>query len=353
MPIFALALYGHKGLCNGRSMIKEINIKAYGPIQDFHSQGVENINLLIGHNGVGKTVMLKALYSALKTVEQYRRGREPRGIREILAENLYWTFQLSSLGSIVKKGQPTLSFSMSSDKDEQFSYSFGNSTVREVKTLDNSFEPTVVNSIFIPAKEVVSLQDSILRLYEVDKIFGFDKTYVDLARAMSKTVQGRNYKEFSEARAELNDALGGKLEYDSVGKAWVFRDREKRMYDIMLTSEGIKRLSILELLLGNHYLSKDSIVIIDEAEANLHPEMVARFMKVIFLMAQAGVQFFISTHSYFVIKNLYILSQEHKVSIPTWSFDKDGVIMSDLKQGMPDNAIIRESVNLYKREIAL
>lgn len=334
-------------------MIKEINIKAFGPIQEFGYQGVANVNLLIGHNGVGKTFLLKALYSALKTVEQYQRGREPRGIKDILAENLYWSFQPSSLGSIVKKGQPMLTFMMTSDKGESFSYSFGNSTVSEIKTLENTFRPTEVNSIFIPAKEVVSLQDSILRLYEVDKIFGFDKTYVDLARAMSKTIQGRNYKEFSEARVELNDALGGKLEYDSMRSAWMFKDMDKRTFDIMLTSEGIKRLSILELLLGNHYLSKESVVIIDEAEANLHPELVARFMKVILLMAKAGVQFFISTHSYFVIKNLYILSQEHQVSIPTWSFDKGGVTVGDLKNGMPDNAIIRESVNIYRREISL
>ena len=334
-------------------MIKEIHIKAFGPIQEFNYQGVANVNLLIGHNGVGKTFLLKALYSALKTVEQYQRGREPRSIKDILAENLYWSFQPSALGSIVKKGQPMLTFMMASDKGETFSYSFGNSTVSEIKTVENTYKPTEVNSIFIPAKEVVSLQDSILRLYEVDKIFGFDKTYVDLARAMSKTVQGRNYKEFSEARVELNDALGGKLEYDSSKNAWVFKDVEKRTFDIMLTSEGIKRLSILELLLGNHYLSKDSVVIIDEAEANLHPELVSRFMKVVLLMAKAGVQFFISTHSYFVIKNLYILSQEHQVSIPTWSFDKDGVTVGDLKHGMPDNAIIRESVNLYRKEISL
>lgn len=68
--------------------------------------------------------------------------------------------------------------------------------------------------MFIPAKEIVSIQDVILRSFDIDKAFGFDKSYVDLSRALSKTIQGRNYKEFSEARKQLNEAIGGRIEYD-------------------------------------------------------------------------------------------------------------------------------------------
>lgn len=334
-------------------MIHKFNIQSLGPISSLDSRKVGKINLFIGYNGVGKTFALKSLYVSIKSVEQYKRGKEPRSLKDILFDNLYWTFQSETLGNIVRKGDKELSIMLQSCKDEKLEYSFGSSTVSEIKNVHNTFAPTEVNSIFMPAKEVVSLSDAIERLYELDKMFGFDKTYVDLERAMNKTIKGRNYKEFSEARKLLNDELGGKLEYDRNKKIWLFRDNDKKVFSLNLLSEGIKRLSILELLLGNHYLSSDSVVFIDEAEANLHPSLIEKFIEIIVLMAQAGVQFFISTHSYFVIKNLYIMSQQKNISIPVFSFEKDGIIQSDLLDGMPQNPIIQESINVYRREIAL
>ena len=147
---------------------------------------------------------------------------------------------------------------MQSDQGEKFSYSFGPKTVSTIQNLEFSFSPTDVNSVFIPAKEILSVQDVILRSFEVEKAFGFDKTYVDLARALSKTLKGRNYKEFSHARKNLTDAIGGRLEYDDSQKEWIFRDMNRRIIEISLTSEGIKRLSVLDLLLGNHFLTRDT-----------------------------------------------------------------------------------------------
>lgn len=334
-------------------MIRNISVKSFGPIEDVKCERLCNINLLIGRNGAGKTFLLKGLYAALKTIEQYQRGKEPRTSKELLSDSLYWIFQANSLGSLVRKGEQNLSFSMTSERDEQFTYTFGTSTTKSVTNVSNTFSPTEVNNVFIPAKEIVSLQDVILHSFEVDKEFGFDKSYVDLARALNKTIQGRNYKEFSNARKNLNDAVGGRIEYDEDRKAWIFRDKDRRTFEINITSEGIKRLAILDLLLGNHYLTRESIIIIDEAEANLHPEMISRFMEILVVLAKAGLQMFISTHSYFVIKNLYILAKQNNMHIPTLSFIDGRVEQSDLLEGMPENPIIRESINIYRKEIEL
>jgi len=334
-------------------MIKEITVKGFGPIDDARCENLQNINVLIGHNGAGKTFLLKSLYAALKTIEQYKRGKEPRTYKVLLSESLYWTFQSDSLGALVKKGEQSLNFSMKSDNDEVFCYTFGTATTKSVQNVTDTFNPTEVNNVFIPAKEIVSIQDIILRSFEVDKLFGFDKSYVDLSRALIKTVQGRNYKEFADARKSLNDAVGGRIEYDDDKKAWIFRDKNRQVFEISITSEGVKRLAILDLLLGNHYLTRKSIIIIDEAEANLHPEMICRFMEILVVLAKAGLQIFISTHSYFVIKNLYILAQQNNMHIPTISFVDGKVEQSDLLDGMPENPIVRESINIYLKEIGL
>ena len=240
-------------------MIKDIEIESFGPIKHLTYDGFQNINLLIGKNGSGKTFLLKALYASLKSVELYQRGKEPRNIKQLLSDALFWTFQGRELGNLVRKGSLNLSFSMCSSQDETLTCSFGSKTSTQIQNVQSTFRPTDVNSVFIPAKEILSIQDVILRSFEVDKSFGFDKTYVDLARALSKTQRGRNFKEFSDARKSLNDAIGGRLEYDDMRKEWIFRDSNRRIIEINLTSEGIKRLSILDILLGNHYLTRDSV----------------------------------------------------------------------------------------------
>ena len=329
-------------------------MSSYGPIEYLScGEKLQNINLIIGENGSGKTFFLKALYSAMRTIEQYQRDKEPKTDKDLLFDALYWTFEARSLGDLVKKGKSMLTFSMVSNEGECFGYNFGTSTQKAIQNLTNSFRPTTVNSLFIPAKEIVTIQDIILKTYDEDRAFGFDKTYVDLARALSKTLRGRNYKEFSIARKSLYDAIGGKMAYDTVTKEWIFRDKERREIQINLTSEGTKRLAILDSLLGIHYLTRNSVVIIDEAEANLHPSMIGKFLEILIQLAKAGLQIFISSHSYFVIKKLYILAHKNRLSIPVISFDNGKVTMSDLSAEMPDNPIINESIRLYEEEIQL
>ena len=44
--------------------------------------------MIIGENGTGKTFLLKALYSAVKSLEDYKRGDDISPINDILSEKL-------------------------------------------------------------------------------------------------------------------------------------------------------------------------------------------------------------------------------------------------------------------------
>lgn len=334
-------------------MIQELSMQSFGPISQFETSRFGRINLFIGRNGTGKTYALKALYAAQKSVEQYRRGDAPTNLKDLLFHHLYWTFQVKQLSQLVRKGESQLSFQMKSELGASFQYSFGTSTNSEIKNVESTYEPSEENTIFIPAKEVISLQECILKLHDKDRMFGFDLTYVDLARAMSFTSPGRVSTLFKDVRTQLNEVLGGEVLLSKKKKEWIYRDMENHEYAIALASEGIKRLSILRLLLSNHYLTSGSIIFIDEAEANLHPALVTRFMECVVRLAEAGIQFFISSHSYFVLKNLYILAIQKQMSIPVFSFEEDGIHPYDLKDGMLENPIVQESINIYRREIDL
>lgn len=337
-------------------MVREIHLKNFGIIGQLDCNQLGPINLIIGPNQSGKTTLVKSLYAAIRTTEQYKRGKENRLVNQILSDKLYWTFQTNSLGNLVKKGENEgLSFKMCSLQDgEEFSYSFSSSATKLVSTCSNSFSPTNTNSIFIPAKEVLSLREIILDSRNRYMEFGFEDPYLDLVRAFRPATKGKNYKAFSVARQELKNILHGEIAYSKEKNDWLFIDSSRRVYEVAMTSEGVKKLSILSALLGNRYLSNKSIVIIDEVESNLHPSMISKFMEIIVLLADAGIQFFLTSHSYFVIKKLYILAHKHNMDIPVISFNADGSSeISNLKTTMPKNAIIDESIELYKEEINL
>lgn len=334
-------------------MLDQIYLQNYGPLQALKWSGLGQINLVLGGNRTGKSFLLKALYTAMRTLEEYRRGDDQSTAAEILAQKLYWTFQCDRIGDLVTKGADT-SLSFSIDVDEKnFMYKFGKDTTKQISSLQNDVDPRSSNSIFLPAKEVLSLHSIILKSRETDKSFGFDDTYVDLARALRQpSRQGKNYKEFADARKSLLGIIDGRIEHDEETDRWSFRKGNQK-FTIGVTAEGVKKIAILDTLLSNRYLDTHSMVFIDEPESALHPKAISELMEIIVILAKSGIQFFLASHSYFVVKKLFLLSQQHQISIPVLSAEGQGWKKDDLIHGIPNNSIINESISLYKEEVEL
>jgi AAA15 family ATPase/GTPase len=335
-------------------MINNFEIKNFGPIKQIQCKQLGKINLIIGDNGTGKTILLKALYTGIKTLEEYKRGKEPRTEAEILIDKLYWTFELDKVGDLVRKGaNELLRFDFTFD-DRDFSYEFGKDTTKSIHYLKNQVSPRQSNSIFLPPKEVLSLHKIILKSREQDKEFGFDETYLDLVKAlMQSTQKGKNYKVFAQSRNNLSELLQGKIEYNDKLNIWQFKKGNQK-FSIGLTSEGIKKISILDILLGNRYLDQNSIIFIDEPEAALHPTAISGLLDIIAMLAECGIQFFLTTHSYFVIKKLSLIAQEKKdLPILVISEESENWNQTNIKDGLPDNSIINESIRLYKEHMRL
>lgn len=355
-------------------MINSVQLKNFGPLTEIDWQDLGPINLVIGNNGCGKSFLLKAIYSAVRTLEDYKRGDNPEDASDILFNKLYWTFQAEKIGDLVsKQSDASLYFGLMIDK-LGFNYSFGKDTSKAINSVENNVTPRESNSIFLPAKEVISIHQIILETRERGKRFGFDDTYFDLAKALTITelegfinnfektgvtisehqspAKGYGSKEFEESRNKLELLLDGKIEYDKTSSRWYFKKGRQR-FSIGITAEGIKKIAILDTLLGNGQLDKDSIVFIDEPESNLHPKAISDFLDIIALLAQQGLQFFIASHSYFVIKKLFLIAQQQQLSIPVLSKEGDSWQQSDLLHDMPDNPIIDESIRLYEEEVEL
>ena len=197
--------------------IEELQLKNFGMIEKFHCNQFSNINLIIGENGTGKTFLLKALYSAVKSLEEYKRGDDITPINDILSEKLRWTFQVDKLGDIVYKTaedgpESRLDFRMQLNK-KPLNYQFSKSATSKVGTVEPIKSGKEGNSIFIPAKEVLSLFSVILKSREIDKSFGFDDTYYDLAKALRiSPSRGKNFTVFANSRKVVRNVIDGKVD---------------------------------------------------------------------------------------------------------------------------------------------
>ncbi|MBC7554912.1 MAG: ATP-binding protein [Taibaiella sp.] len=97
----------------------------------------------------------------------------------------------------------------------------------------------------------------------------------------------------------------------------------------------------------------------DEPETALHPDAIRQMVEMLVAMSKAGVQIFIATHSYFVIKQLAICSRRDSIDTICWNLERTpgNQIESSfhsLKDGvLPDNSIISETIKMFDQEIAV
>ena len=339
---------------SGVKQISSVEIHNLGVISDFQCASLAKVNLIIGGNGSGKTFLLKALYSAIKTVEEYHRGDDIRTVKEILADKLRWTFQVDKIGDIVSKAaSEPYSFSIHSGDKPSFSYRFSKDATTKIPTFNNSIDRSELNSIFIPAKEILSLYSIILKSREIDRSFGFDDTYYDLAKALRVApTRGRKLTPFEQSRRRLATIIGGKIDFEETKNRWYYKNSKNQTFSIGGTAEGVKKIAILDRLFANGYLSNQSILFIDELESALHPSAISDVMEMLFHIAQnSDIQLFIASHSYFVIKKLCLLARANDEDVTCISMEKEHVKISNLREGMPENSIINESIRLYEEEV--
>lgn len=148
----------------------------------------------------------------------------------------------------------------------------------------------------------------------------------------------------------VSSVIDGKVEYDENNGKWFYKNNKNQKFSIGTTSEGVKKIAIMDRLLVNGYLNRNSIIFIDEIESALHPTVICQFLEMIALIAKTmGIQFFITSHSYFVIKKLALLALKEKDFITCILLHKEQEpIVSDLCDGMPENSIIDTSIALYE-----
>ncbi len=340
-------------------MFTDVHLKNFAAFSDFHWSEHGQINVVVGENDTGKSHLLKVLYAIAKTVEM--NAARNAGTSRVDAQiaftgKLRWTFQPQSLDALITNGETSLRVeALLAGKAYScaFQRTLPKQGTKRILVTGFSRQPgTNTSAIFLPPKEVLTIFAAIEISRGKYEIYGFDDTYYDLLKLLRvPPTQGDIFPELLTIADGLDEFVGGQIVRKGISDEFLFQ-RGDQTYTMPQTADGIKKIGILTNLIKNRSLTKGTILFLDEPETNLHPRAISVFTEMLFSLAQAGVQIYLATHSYFVLKKLEILAKRHQMSIPFCSLTRSGeeieAQFSDMRDGMPENPIIDESLRLYE-----
>lgn len=93
-----------------------------------------------------------------------------------------------------------------------------------------------------------------------------------------------------------------------------YRREDGLEIDLADSATGIKSLSMLQALLRNGSITENTLLIIDEPEAHLHPQWIVEYARIIVMMHQKiGTKFFIASHSTDFVSAVKYIAEKQKV----------------------------------------
>lgn len=113
--------------------------------------------------------------------------------------------------------------------------------------------------------------------------------------------------------AEVNRLLGGVISYDEDRSDFLL---ERNGYTISSSNiaSGIKAFGILDMLVKGGNVTKNTLLVLDEPEVNLHPRWQVDYCEIVCSLVQAGVDIIITTHSPYIVEALKYFSEKSNVN---------------------------------------
>lgn len=147
--------------------------------------------------------------------------------------------------------------------------------------------------------------------------FGRDKMPIDYVNELNELAKQPPLREY--AGSSINDIISrGVMNGDSTfdkeffSGGFKYKRNDGKIFDLLECATGIKSFAILQMLLKNGFIGKETMLILDEPESHLHPQWIVEYANLIVLLQkQLGTKFFIATHSTDMVSAIrYIAEKE-------------------------------------------
>ncbi len=171
----------------------------------------------------------------------------------------------------------------------------------------------------------------------IGKLFGLKTAvYIDTPMALSltysnnrfwnelrKLLKGNFYKSendgvVSNLLSNLRNITGGKVidKEDFLGEKELYFTRESDKLTVKLEqmATGVKSFAYLDRLLENGYLNKDSILILDEPEAHLHPQWIVEYARMLVqIHKETGLYIMLASHDPDMVSAIRYIAEKEDV----------------------------------------
>ena len=279
----------------GPPAVTSIQLDHFTAFESLNLLPSRGINVFVGANGTGKTHLMKVTYAACDAAKK----------RERFAAKLTRIFLPADgkIGRLAERRRGGVS-AMAAVK-------IGNWTVRTEfssrTTRPEDAEERIpkrvpsVNSVYIPVKEMLANAPGCRSLY-AERAIHFEEVYSDL---LDKAYLPLHRGAPDDERGRLLGKLRGELRGSILVRDEVFYWKGGHgTLEFSLLAEGLRKLALLWLLIQNGTLLKGSVLFWDEPEANLNPTLLATLAGVLLELQRLGVQVFLATHDYVLLKQL-------------------------------------------------
>jgi ABC-type transport system involved in cytochrome c biogenesis ATPase subunit len=294
-------------------MLKTAHIRNFGPLPNDTYHFASGLNVIVGENGLGKSHLLKLLYSVLKvnaSAKEYTKTE----LQTAYADKLVGVFRPDALGRLVKRKQGKDRCEVRLDMHDQalscaFSFATGAKSAVQVDQLPAApFHPAP--PAFIPTRELVTLCPWFGPLYD-NYHLRFEESWRDTVSLLgAPSLKGPRESAVADLLRPLEAAMGGKVVVDSgTGEFYLNMPGEGNM-EMTLVAEGLRKLAMLARLISTGVLLEKGCLFWDEPESNLNPKLMKVLAVSIVALCQQGIQVFIATHSLFLMRELEMLLQE-------------------------------------------
>ncbi len=330
--------------------LRRIKLERFTAFEKLDLELSPGINVFVGANATGKTHIMKVAYAACDITKT----------KLNFAEKLIRVFLPSgrALGRLVKRQKTSSRCVVEVFRRGRMKLraSFSNhSTKAESATLTNiiDWRGASVETVYIPVKEMLSNAPGFRSLYTQREVH-FEEIYADiLDRAYRPALRGPIDSARKKLLATLQKAIDGRV---AVKEEEFFLRNKQGNLEFSLLAEGIRKLGLLWLLIQNGTLLSGSVLFWDEPETNLNPKLFGVLMEILIELQRAGVQVFLATHDYVILKELD-LRKKKRDDIAFHSLYRDkksGEIMCHTARNYLDihpNAIAEAFADLYDREV--
>ena len=317
-------------------------IKAGDISQDaFQLKFCDGINVLIGENGVGKTTLLKMIYAATQWSNEQTDERKKKRLLYFFSDHLK---DSESLKNTVNKED--VCYYKVSDGEHSFEDSFSHNGIFHY----DEWQGLNIQSVFIPTTEMLSHSKGFLAMNQKYSM-PFDGTQIDIIVNASLPETREVPAVMSGILKKISDAIDGTVILED--DAFYVVKKDGRKIDFSLEAEGLRKLGLLWKLIRNGLLENGTVLLWDEPEANLNPELYPLVAEILLELQRNGVQIFAATHNYNLAKYLEIRRTE-KEQVMFHNLYKVSSELPDVLQKLyPEQDIYRDEIHsksAYKME---